>query len=129
MLFHRPPLVAMRVLFTVALLAELPFGLGLAITPMVLVDLLGMPVSAAAPLLRAFGTALLGFAVLLWIGRQSDSAETRWVVLASLETYWVTSSLVFLVGQLSGFMNAMGWGVVGLQIGFAAAFGYALVNT
>ena len=120
----------MRRLFTVALLAELPFGLGLTLPPMRLVDLLGMPVSAAAaPLLRAFGTALLGLAVLLWIGRQSDSAETHWAVLASLETYWVTSSLVFLLGQLSGFMNAMGWGVVGLQVSLAIAFGYYLLTT
>ncbi|MFB6271420.1 MAG: hypothetical protein ABEL51_00855 [Salinibacter sp.] len=120
----------MRPLFTVALLAELPFGLGLALTPTLLVNLLGMPVSTAGtPLLRAFGTALLGFSVLLWIGRQSDSAETHWAVLASLETYLIPSSLVFLVGQLSGFMNAMGWGVVGLQVGLAVAFGYALAAT
>jgi len=113
----------MRPLFTVALCAELPFGLGLA--PTRPVNLLGMPVRPAPmPVLRAFGTALLGFSVLLWIGRQSDSAETHWAVLASLETYWIASSLVLLVGQLSGFMNAMGWGVVGLQVGLAIAFGY-----
>jgi len=120
----------MRTLFTVALLVELPFGLGLTLTPMLLVDLLGIPVRiVGAPLLRAFGTALLGFCVLLWIGRQSPSAETRWAVLASLETYWVTSSVVFLGGQLTGFMNALGWGIVGLQVGLAVAFGYYLVIT
>jgi len=69
----------MRPLFTVALCAELPFGLGLA--PTRLVNLLGMPVrSRPMPVFRAFRTALLGFSVLLWIGateRQRGDALGR----------------------------------------------------
>lgn len=75
---------------------------------------------------RWFGSALLGFAVLLWFGRRSENAETRRAVLASMFTYWVVSTLFALLGQLAGVMNAMGWQVVLSHLILAVAFGVFL---
>lgn len=118
----------MRTLFTVACAVELLFGIGFMTAPTVLVSLFGATLGDFGGLLgRMLGTALVGFAVLLWIGRQSSSRETRWAVLVSVSTYWVLSAFFLLLGQLSGVMNVMGWGAFGIHLVLATAAGFCLL--
>ena len=117
----------MKNLFTIALVVELLFGLGFIAIPGTLVGTFGVTLSDfGITLARLFGSAILGFAVLLWFGRQSSSPETHKAVLASMFTYWVISTIFALMGQLAGLMNVMGWGTVGLHFVLAIAFGYYL---
>ena len=75
---------------------------------------------------RMFGSALLGFVVLLWYGRSSDNQQLHRAVLTSMFTYWVVSSILLLLAQLAGLFNAMGWGVVILHLVFTIAYGYSI---
>lgn len=71
-----------------------------------------------------FGAALIGFAVLNWLGRNANEGETlRAIVLANL----VSATLGFLAAllqQLSGGVNALGWSSVVIYLLLALGFAY-----
>ena len=117
----------MKTLFTITLVIELIFALGFLAVPGMMFNTFGVtPDAFAISLIRTFGSALLGFVVLLWYGRSSDNHELQRAVLASMFAYWLVSSVVMLLAQLAGLFNVMGWGVVVLHIGFAIAYGYSI---
>lgn len=117
----------MKTLFTITIVVELIFALGFLIIPGVMFNTFGAtPDAFATSLIRIFGSALLGFVVLLWYGRASESQEFHKAVLVSMFTYWLLSSIFMLMAQLSGLFNGMGWGAVFLHIGFAIAYGYSI---
>jgi len=119
----------MKTLFTITLVVELLFGIGFIAIPSNLANTFDVTLGEFGITLgRLFGSALLGFAVLLWFGRQSSYPETHKAVLTSMFTYWVISTVLYLVAQLSGLMNAMGWTAVGLHLVLAIAFGYYLLK-
>ena len=113
----------MRTLFTVTLIVELLFGIGMIAMPGTLFDLFGVELTDfSTALARVFGSALLGFVVLLWYGRASDQPDTHKTVLRSMFTYWLLSTIFLLIAQLGGLMNTMGWGNVILHAGFLIAY-------
>jgi hypothetical protein len=117
----------MKTLFTITLVVELIFALGFLAVPGMMFATFGVtPDAFATSLIRTFGSALLGFVVLLWYGRSSDNHGLHRAVLVSMFTYWLISSIVMLLAQLAGLFNAMGWGVVILHIGFTIAYGYSI---
>ena len=117
----------MKKLFTTTLVVEAIFGLGFLTIPGFMFGTFGVtPNEFAISLARMFGSALLGFVVLLWKGRGSDNQELKEAKLASMFIYWLLSTLLLLLTQLSGIFNIMGWGVVVLHFGFLIAYGTAL---
>ena len=117
----------MKTLFTITLVVELIFALGFIAVPGVMFGTFGVTLDAySTALTRVLGSALLGFAVLLWYGRSSSSKDLHKAVYRSMFIYFLVSSVFLLIAQLAGLLNAMGWGVVGLHVIFAIAFaGYA----
>lgn len=114
----------MKTLFTITLIVELIFALGFIAAPGLMFNTFGVtPSPFATSLIRVFGSALLGFVVLLWYGRSSSSADLQKAILRSLFTYWLLSSVFMLMAQLAGLFNAMGWGAVVLHVGFLIAYG------
>ena len=77
---------------------------------------------------RLFGSALFGFSVLLWFGRQSTQPDTHKATLACMFSYFLLSTVFYLIAQLSGLMNVMGWSAVGLHLILLIAFGYFLLK-
>ncbi len=117
----------MKTLFTITLIVELIFALGFLAAPITMFNTFGVtPDAFATSLIRIFGSALLGFVVLLWYGRSSDNREVHKIVSVSMFTYWLFSSVFMLLAQLAGLFNAMGWGAALLHIGFAIAYSYSL---
>jgi len=115
----------MKTLFTITLIVELIFALGFLAVPGMMFSTFGVtPNDFSTSLIRTFGSALLGFVVLLWNGRSSDNGEVHKAVLVSLFTYWLISSVLMLISQLAGLFNAMGWVVVLMHFGFAIAYAY-----
>ena len=113
----------MTTLFTVTLIVELLFAIGFIVAPGPLFSTFGVTTDAfSSALIRMFGSALLGFVVLLWHGRSSTSAEVHRTVLWSMFTYWLISSILMVVAQLGGVFNSMGWATVGLHVGFLVAY-------
>jgi hypothetical protein len=119
----------MITLFTVTLVVELIFALGFILAPGMLFGTFGVtPSPFASSLARLFGSALLGFVVLLWQGRSSANPELHRAVLFTMFTYWLVSSVLLVWAQLSGLFNIMGWGTVAMHIGFLIAYGVFILK-
>ena len=117
----------MKTLFTITLVVELIFALGFLAVPGMMFNTFGVtPDAFATALIRMFGSALLGFVVLLWYGRSSGDQGLHRAVLVSMFVYWLVSTVLLLLAQLAGLFNAMGWGVIVLHIGFTIAYGYSI---
>jgi hypothetical protein len=101
------------------------FGLGLLIVPAAFMSTYGITLDpAGAFMTRILGSALIGFALLFWWGRNDgDSAMMNGVLRASV-VYNVIDLPVVLHAVLTGMMNAMGWVPVILHVVLAAGFGY-----
>lgn len=113
----------MKTLFTVALIGELLFAIGFLVAPGAMIGPDGANVSGFVNFARLFGSALLGLVVLLWYGRSSTNPEVHRVVLVSLFAYWLVSSVLMLLVQLSAAANPAGWVPLVYHLGFLIAFG------
>jgi hypothetical protein len=119
----------MNTLFLVALVVEGVVAIGFIGLPVQLLGPLGVTLDpAAAPVARLFGSAVLTFPVLLSYARASADAALRQVVVRALFVYFLVSSVVLLVTQLGGLMNALGWILVALHVGFTIGFGAFLTQ-
>jgi hypothetical protein len=119
----------MDTLFLVALIVEAIFGIGFLIAPAAMLGPFGMTLDAsAATFARLFGSALLSFPVLLWLARKSSQAEFKKGVVKSLFVYYLISTVLLIIGVISGLMNALGWGVVGIHLVLLVWFGYFLLK-
>lgn len=114
----------MKTLFTITLVVELIFAAGFIAAPGTMFGTFGVtPDEFGTSLARLFGSALLGFVVLLWYGRSSTNQELHRAILFSMFTYWLVSSVLMVLAQLSGLFNVMGWATVALHIVFLIAYG------
>ena len=119
----------MNTLFLVAMIVEAIFALGFIFIPGVMMGQMGITLDpVATTITRQFGSALLGFAVLLWFVRKSDKPEFRQAAITSLFIYFLVSGIVLVIAQFTVQMVPMIWGIVGLHLIFAIWFGYFLVK-
>lgn len=78
----------MQTLFTITLIVELLFGLGFLILPGMLVGLFGVTLDDFGVALdRFFGSALLGFVVLMWFARSTEEPGLQRAALGTMFTY------------------------------------------
>jgi len=111
----------------VAFLLEVTFGAAFLVAPAVTMAPVGVTlVGMAADAFRLFGTALLGFALLLWCAHRTTNHEVKGVAIRTLAAYYSLSALVLLWLQLAGRFNVLGWGMVATHVGFALWFLSAL---
>lgn len=119
----------MKTLFTITLIVELLFGVGFVVMPATLVNTFGVTLSDFGVVLaRLFGSALLGFVVLLWYGRSTEERDTHRAVVATMFTYFAISTIFAFLAQIAELMNVMGWVTVGLHLILAIAFGWFLLR-
>jgi hypothetical protein len=119
----------MNTLFLVALIVEALFGIGFVLVPGPMLGPFGMTFNPiATAFARLFGAALLGYTILLWFARKSDKPESKKGVVYSLFTYYLVSTILLVITQLAGLMNALGWGVIGIHMVLLVWFGYFLVS-
>jgi hypothetical protein len=117
----------MDTLFLFAFFVTALFGLGLSIIPGALLGVFGVSLDAvAATLARLFGSALLGFPILLWFGRISRSRVLKKGLVFSMFIYFLVSLVVLVFAMLARQMNVLGWSLVGLHAVLTAWFGYFL---
>jgi hypothetical protein len=119
----------MNTLFIVYLIVEAIFGIGFIFAPGIMLDPMGVTLDeTSTTFARLFGSALISFPVLLFFARRSASAEFKRGVVYSLFIYLIASTIILLITQLKGQMNAMGWTIVILHLVFLLWFGYYLIN-
>ena len=115
----------MDMLFLVALIIEALFGVGFVLVPVPMLGPFGVTLDAAATTFaRLFGSALISFPVLLWLARKSDKPEFKQGAVYSLFVYYLVSTVLLVMTQVAGQMNALGWIVVGIHVVLLAGFGY-----
>jgi len=116
-------------LFLVALVVESLFGISFVIVPGAMLGPFGVTLNdISTTFARLFGSALIGYALLLWFARKSDGSEFKKGVVYSQSAYYLVSTLLLLIAQLTGQMNTMGWIVLGKQVVFLIWFGYFLLK-
>jgi hypothetical protein len=119
----------MNKLFKVALIVEAVFGIGFLIAPGAMLGPFGVTLNAiATSFVRLFGSALISFSILLWFAFKSDNSEFGKGVVYSMFVYFLVSTVLLVIAQLAGQMNALGWSVVSIHVVFLVWFGYFLVK-
>lgn len=119
----------MNTLFLVYLVVEAIFGIGFIFAPALLMGPMGVTLDeTSTTFARMLGSALISFPVLLFFARKSDKAEFKKGVVYSMLIYLLISTIILLITQLNGLMNAMGWSIVILHLVFTFWFGYFLIN-
>jgi hypothetical protein len=119
----------MKTLFLAYMIVEAIFGIGFLFAPALLMGPMGVTLDeTSATFARLLGTLILSIPVLLFFARKSAGAEFKRGVVYSVFIYLLLSTILLLVTQLNGLMNAMGWGIVILHLAFMIWFGYYLIN-
>lgn len=117
----------MNTLFLFSFILEAIFGIGFILVPAQVMGPMGVTLNeTATSFARLFGSALISFPVLLFFARRSDKIEFKKVAVKTLFVYYLISTILLLMIQLTGQMNALGWSVVILHGGFTFWFGYYL---
>jgi hypothetical protein len=119
----------MNTLFLIYLIVEAIFGIGFLFVPDLVMGPLGVTLDEASiTLARMFGSLLIGIPVLIFLARRSSITEFRRGAMYFAFTYLLASTVVLLITQINGLMNAMGWGIVILHLVFMLWFGYYLLK-
>ena len=119
----------MKTLFLAYMIVEAIFGIGVLFAPALLMGPMGVTLDVtSATFARLLGTLILSIPILLFFARKSSSTEFKRGVVFSIFIYLLLSTILLLITQLNGLMNAMGWGIVILHLAFMIWFGYYQVN-
>ena len=106
----------------------LGFGPLLLFVPGWLLNLLGTSFGPGAALTaREYGATLIGNLFLTWLARNAEDSVARRAIIWDLFIYDAIALVVTLVIQLSGGLNALGWGIVAVYLFFTLFFGYLLL--
>jgi len=116
-------------LFLVALIVEAVFGIGFVLAPAAMLAPFGVTFNdIATAFARLFGSALISFPILLWFARKSETSEFKICVAYSMFAYYLVSTILLVMTQLAGLMNALGWIVIGIHVVLLVWFGYFIVK-
>jgi hypothetical protein len=119
----------MNTLFLVYLIIEAIFGIGFLFVPVLVMGPMGVTLDETSTILaRMFGSLLISIPVLVFFARKSSSTEFKRGVIYCIFIYLLASTIVLLISQIKGVMNAMGWSIVILHLVFLLWSGYYLIK-
>ena len=119
----------MNTLFLAAMIVEGLFAIGFIAVPGQMLAPYGVTLDpTAASFARLFGSALLTFPVLLSYARASADAALKRVAVRTLFVYFLVSTVLVVINQLGGLMNALGWIIVAIHVLFTVWFGAFLAK-
>ena len=114
-----------KTLMVIKAIVCLGFGPLLLFVPGPLLTLLGSSYGPGAAITaREYGAALLGNLMLTWFARNAEESVARQAIILDLFVYDAVGFVAMLMIQLSGGLNLLGWGIVGIYLFFAIGFGY-----
>lgn len=117
--------MTLRNLLTVDSVLSLVFGLAFVLVPVPLSSVYGLALNAGGVFIgQLFGAALVGYAVLDWLGRDvTDSKGRQAIALGNLAGN-IIAFVFTLLFQLGGGMNQLGWSNVAIFLLLALAYAY-----
>ena len=114
-----------RTLMIIKAIVCLGFGPLLLFAPGPLLTLLGVEFNSGAAFMgREYGAALVGNLLLTWFAKDAGPSDARRAIILHLFVYDAIAFVASLLFQLSGGMNLLGWGIVGIYLFFTVGFGY-----
>ncbi len=117
-----------KTLMIIKAIVCLGFGPLLLFVPGWLLNLLGTSFGPGTDLTaREYGAALIGNLLLTFLARNAEHSVARTAIIWHLFVYDAIALLVTLNIQLSGGLNMLGWGIVGVYLFFTLGFGYMLL--
>ncbi len=117
-----------KTLMIIKAIVCLGFGPFLLFFPGPLLNLLGTSMGPGAALTaREYGASLIGNLFLTWLARNADDSAARRAIVWDLFVYDAVALVATLTIQLSGGLNALGWGIVFVYLFFATGFGFFLL--
>ena len=117
----------MTAIFTANLVINAIFGIGFTLVPAFMLSVYDANMSDEFVFMaRMFGAALVNTCVVLWYARKSENQKIIDLASYSNLAYWVLGSIAFVIVQLAGLFNFMGWGTLGFHLIFAIWYIYLL---
>jgi hypothetical protein len=115
--------VRLTLTMTVTAIGSLLFALAYLFAPASAASLYGITLDPSSQYPRYFGSALLGFAAILWLGRNVTSGPALRAILVGSFVASITGLVVAVFQALGGTGNALVWSTVViyllLSLGFA----------
>ncbi len=116
-----------RHLLTIAAVDGIVFGVGFLLVPDLIVGILGpRPDTLAQLAFRQVGAAVLGMAVVDWLGRNAEDVEARRAIVAGNLVSFVPIAITAGYAAATGVTNALGWGVAAFHAVMAVGFAWLL---
>ncbi len=120
-----------KTLMIIKAIVCLGFGPLLLFFPAWLLNLLGTtygPGAGATLTANAYGATLFGTVLLTWFARDAGKSIARKAIIIHLFVYDAIALIATLILQLTGGLNALGWGIVFVYLFFTVGFGYFLIQ-
>jgi hypothetical protein len=101
------------------------FGLGYLLVPGTIMKFFGTSTNASGELAaRYFGGATLGLGLIAWLARARGGEVAQEIVLPAFIVVFVIGFVLAVLGTITGLFSGVGWLVVLIFLGLAAAFAY-----
>ena len=120
-----------KTLMIIKAIVCLGFGPILLFFPGWLLNLLGTtygPGAGATLTANAYGATLFGTVMLTWLAKDTGKSIARKAIIIDLFVYDAIALIATLILQLTGGLNALGWGLVFVYLFFTVGFGYFLIQ-
>lgn len=120
-----------KTLMIIKAIVCLGFGPLLLFFPGWLLNLLGTtygPGAGATLTANAYGATLFGIVMLTWLAKDTGKSIARKAIIIHLFVYDAIALIATLILQLTGGLNALGWGLVFVYLFFTVGFGYFLIQ-
>ena len=114
---------------TVTAIGSLLFGLAYLLVPNSLASLYGLTLDPSSQYPRAFGSALFGFAAVLWLGRKVTTGPALRAILVGSFVASLTGLIVALIQALDPAGNALEWSTVVIYFLLSLGFGDFVFRT
>jgi hypothetical protein len=113
----------------VTAIGSLLFGLAYLLVPAGVASLYGITLDPSSQYARFFGSALLGFAAILWLGRKVTSGPALRAILVGSLVAAITGLVVTVFQALNGRGNALVWSTVIIYLLLSLGFGDFVFRT
>jgi len=121
--------VRLTLTMTVTAIGSLLFGFAYLLAPASVASLYGIMLDPSSEYPRYFGSALLGFAAILWLGRKVTSGPALRAILVGSFVASITGFVVAVFQALNGTGNALVWSTVVIYLLLSLGFADFVIRT
>lgn len=117
----------LRTLFSINIPISIFFGGVCIFLPNWFLALYGVDLTASGVFMTQLaGAAYLGFAVLAYLARSSESRDFHFALALALFVQDSIGAAISIYGQIIGLFNILGWSTVAVYLFLALGYGYFL---